>query len=390
MRVQLTPLLTVLAVSVQISMLPGVSTKSIIEKESDGYVADASWLSLFKRDDGPSGDGECDPCQASCSINEVKRFSESDPETMELRTLHGNASHTEPWLHGEVARWEVIEGRAMTLAFNCDTIPNVCQNMCFGAAKDSGRLSLSAKRPPNARMRERKTLVDQRTRIDAARDCEVVIYSSPEKPSYKYTDYASNPSFAAGNSCDEYPFASTLEGQLAAQDAAATRCVPRGENSSQGGKISGFYRNIADGTQFTVGFSFAAGATGFCKAKPSCAIGAVSLLFNVVTPTSFSSTIGWCPNDAEIVAVGGDSAEIGTSEASRLACSACLRLPQKHTIRRLGCLVLEGMNGGVLRSSGDSHGREWLAGRKYGRKAYSDIPVSEEEFTGWHTQVISI
>lgn len=76
-------------------------------------------------------------CQASCSINEVKRFSENDPETTELRTLHGNASHTEPWLDGEVARWHVIEGRANTLAFNCDSIPNVCQNMCYGAV--SGR-----------------------------------------------------------------------------------------------------------------------------------------------------------------------------------------------------------------------------------------------------------
>lgn len=90
-------------------------------------------------------------------------------------------------------------------------------------AKDSGLLSLSAKRPLSARMRERRTPVDRRTRIDAARDCEVAICPSSGKCSDKRTDYASNPSFTPGNSCDEYPFASTLEGQLAAQDAAATR-----------------------------------------------------------------------------------------------------------------------------------------------------------------------
>lgn len=78
-------------------------------------------------------------CDASCPINEVggstssKRSSESELEPLKIRTLYGNASKTEPWLKGEVARWNVIEGRADTLTFNCDKIPNVCQNMCYGA-----------------------------------------------------------------------------------------------------------------------------------------------------------------------------------------------------------------------------------------------------------------
>lgn len=77
-------------------------------------------------------------CEAACSINEVrKRYLEDEDEGPELRTIYGNASATEPWLDDEVARWHAIEGRANTLAFNCDKIPNVCQNMCYGAVSGS-------------------------------------------------------------------------------------------------------------------------------------------------------------------------------------------------------------------------------------------------------------
>ncbi|EIM86067.1 uncharacterized protein STEHIDRAFT_122051 [Stereum hirsutum FP-91666 SS1] len=78
------------------------------------------------------------------------------------------------------------------------------------------------------------------------------------------------PPAASGNSCDEYPFASTLEGQQAAQDQASTRCVPAGENSSQGGSISGLYRSgLADGTQFEVDFTYNGAATGYCQGAPT-------------------------------------------------------------------------------------------------------------------------
>lgn len=40
---------------------------------------------------------------------------------------------------------------------------------------------------------------------------------------YSHSDNISQPPAASGNSCDEYPFASTLEGQQAAQDQASTR-----------------------------------------------------------------------------------------------------------------------------------------------------------------------
>ncbi|KFA80958.1 hypothetical protein S40288_11547 [Stachybotrys chartarum IBT 40288] len=75
---------------------------------------------------------------------------------------------------------------------------------------------------------------------------------------------------AWGDSCDEYPFASTFEGGA----GGTLRCVPRNENSSkasflsspsrsrrpnahvfflgQGGSLSNFYRGLAQGTQFQV------------------------------------------------------------------------------------------------------------------------------------------
>ncbi|EIM86065.1 uncharacterized protein STEHIDRAFT_139844 [Stereum hirsutum FP-91666 SS1] len=244
------------------SMLLGASAKSIVEKDVDRSV-DVSWPSLFGRaslTDGASGDGECDPCEAACSVNEVgggtgtsKRSSDDDEdEAPALRTIYGNATATEPWLENEVARWHVIEGRVLILAFDCDKIPNVCQNMCYGVHCKGFGSTLTISRAT--------------AKCQNARKKNSCGSSNPNRCSTKH-----NPPFATGNSCDEYPFASTLEGQQAAQNAAATRCVPRGENSSQGGSISGLYRGHADNTQFTVEFNGNAGSTGFCANFPNCA-----------------------------------------------------------------------------------------------------------------------
>ncbi|EIM86063.1 uncharacterized protein STEHIDRAFT_111607 [Stereum hirsutum FP-91666 SS1] len=249
---------SVLTVSVQLSLLPGASTKAIIEKETDiTSDNDISLISLFKRDDGASGDGDCDPCLASCSNNIVKRSSDDEPEPVELRILHGNASETEPWLDGEVARWHLIERQPPTLSFNCDAIPNVCQNMCYG---------VNCKGFPRA-----LTISKASGLCQAARRRNSCGSTNPNRCSTRFT-----PAFAPGNSCDEYPFASTLQGQQAALNAAATRCVPAGENRSQGGSISAFYRNLPDGTAFTVSFTGAAASTGFCAANTNCVVAAGS------------------------------------------------------------------------------------------------------------------
>lgn len=47
----------------------------------------------------------------------------------------------------------------------------------------------------------------------------------------KQTRFHYRSNFPSGYSCDEYPFASTKEGQTVGN--AATRCVPKGQNSSQ-------------------------------------------------------------------------------------------------------------------------------------------------------------
>jgi hypothetical protein len=51
-----------------------------------------------------------------------------------------------------------------------------------------------------------------------------------------------------GDSCDEYPFASTHEGGT----GSILRCVDSSENNSQGGSLSNFYGTINDGDQFQV------------------------------------------------------------------------------------------------------------------------------------------
>lgn len=49
-------------------------------------------------------------------------------------------------------------------------------------------------------------------------------------------------------SCDEYPFASTVEGGAGAHKS----CVVAFENSLQGGKLGPFLKNLAYGQQFIV------------------------------------------------------------------------------------------------------------------------------------------
>ncbi|KAI0117632.1 hypothetical protein F4776DRAFT_666282 [Hypoxylon sp. NC0597] len=71
-----------------------------------------------------------------------------------------------------------------------------------------------------------------------------------------------------GDSCDEFPFASTKDADTKQQ---FYRCVPAGDNSSQGGQLSNLVKNICKNQpcQFTLGFK---GETNYeyCKTNPSC------------------------------------------------------------------------------------------------------------------------
>jgi len=204
-------------------------------------------------DDGPSGDGDCDPCNPSCANAELKRGNKFIPRMLEFNDTSG-------WEDGEAYRWRKLP-RAVggfrdikrapnanfQLEFDCNTVPEICNNMCFG---------IYCKGHPS-------TLTINRGGCTAARKSNLCGAANPNYCSAK-------DGFAPNYSCDEYPFASTNEGSAAGSNAA-TRCVPKGQNSSQGGKISGLYRNgqgsgrLADGTPFTVTFANT-GAAGYCGA----------------------------------------------------------------------------------------------------------------------------
>jgi len=221
-------------------------------------VSFISLSSFVYAQDGDSGDGNCDPCDESCEI-----FSKRELDTIPRMLEYNDSS---PFSPGEGVRWRkpapvggAISGRfakrqpMYMLEFDCVTLPEICNNICYG-------LYCAGKALP-------QTLTINRANCPAARKSNACGATNPNYCSTKK-------GFAAGYSCDEYPFASTVEGKNAGGNTA-TRCVPKGQNSSQGGSISGLYKNgqgtgrLADGTQFFVdiGNPGAPGA-GYCMAYP--------------------------------------------------------------------------------------------------------------------------
>ncbi|KAI0729150.1 hypothetical protein C8Q72DRAFT_884611 [Fomitopsis betulina] len=176
---------------------------------------------------------------------------EDELDEPEIRTIYGNA--TVPWEEGEVARLRVLSDLVKDLEFNCqgpDGIPEVCQNMCYG---------ITCKKFPD-------TLTKNSAGAAAARKRNSCGNVKINRCSPKY-DGDKGPK---GVNCDEYPFASSEEGQKV---TAVTRCVPTRQNNIQGGKL----RHIADKSTFNVRFDFGTGAvqasagagTGYCSATSS-------------------------------------------------------------------------------------------------------------------------
>ncbi|TFY57268.1 hypothetical protein EVG20_g8612 [Dentipellis fragilis] len=196
----------------------------------------------------------CDPCDDACdsNVSEVstrRRAVEDAAAAANVRVLYGNDST--PFLPDEHVRVRMIEGRANpVLEFDCTTngIPDVCQNMCYGVHCHGHPQTLTRNTG------NKKTCAAARKQNSCG--------ASPNRCSAKK-------GAPAGQSCDEYPFASSKEGQEAGtggKTSAVTRCVPARQNSSQGGKISGIYRSIADGTQYDIKFDFAGAAgTDYCS-----------------------------------------------------------------------------------------------------------------------------
>ncbi|KAH9837852.1 deoxyribonuclease NucA/NucB-domain-containing protein [Rhodofomes roseus] len=212
-----------------------------------------------ENEDGEDGSGGCDPCDDKCETN--KRSLED--EDISVRTIYGNA--TVPWEEGETVRWHILSARQnKQLVFNCKRIPDICQNMCFGIECANPKLPSTLTKSSDT-----KTCRDARKRNTCGA-------TNPNRCSAKFPGNAGK---IKDMSCDEYPFASTREGQTL---QAVTRCVPKEQNSSQGGQISGLYKKITQGTQFDVRFDFkgdgqgalpgAPGATGYCAANRICAL----------------------------------------------------------------------------------------------------------------------
>jgi len=225
-------------------------------------ISISSGSTILPRQDGPSGDGDCDPCDETCAV-----FSKRDGSSgfKIPRMLEANETNL-PWEADEGSRWIKPVGdsannpQILTLAFNCANLPEICNNICYG-------FFCAGKALPN-------TLTINRASCAAARKANACGSSNPNYCSARR-------GFPAGYSCDEYPFASTNEGRTySLAGRGATRCVPRGQNSAQGGFISGLYRNgqgagrLADGTQFLVGLANTVGV-GYCVSYPNAPTAAV-------------------------------------------------------------------------------------------------------------------
>ncbi|TFY54198.1 hypothetical protein EVG20_g9808 [Dentipellis fragilis] len=234
----------------------------------------------------------CDPCDDSCDTNiqepSTRKRAVLPEDEPDIRTVYGN--DTSPFFPGEHVRVRIVEKRTNpNLEFDCSAtgIPEVCvrpSSFLFSRLHRSYRDIDSApakhvlRHPLNLFSSGRnhpKTLTRNsanKSKCAAARKLNSCGVASPNRCSAGFKPQG----FAPDHSCDEYPFASTLEGQRAGVTgpSAVTRCVPAGENSVQGGKISGIYLKknsqalgkVADGGQFDIALNFGNGAagTGYC------------------------------------------------------------------------------------------------------------------------------
>ncbi|KAK3578781.1 hypothetical protein CHS0354_030197 [Potamilus streckersoni] len=103
------------------------------------------------------------------------------------------------------------------LVFNCGNMPNVCANI-RNAINNNGKTRNLQRITSRSQIRRNRRASCGRLRCPR------------------------------GQSCDEYPFASTSQGGR----GATIRCVPAAENSSQGGQLNGFYRRyrLGNGSWF--------------------------------------------------------------------------------------------------------------------------------------------
>ncbi|KAA1470659.1 hypothetical protein DENSPDRAFT_836502 [Dentipellis sp. KUC8613] len=242
---------------------PTVNTQNEVTVREEGKKSSVLPPELFgvsgRSEDG--AEAACDPCDDSDTCDSdtttgtstLERRTESLPD---VRVIYGN--DTEPFLPGEGVRWRIVKRQLPILEFDCSAaspLPEVCQNMCYG---------VNCRGHPTTLTRNTVGTV-----CAAARRRNSCGSSSPNRCSARH-----NPPFPAGNNCDEYPFASTIQGQQAGTPGhitSVTRCVIVRQNSVQGGRISAVYRMVPQGGQYNVHFNFGAGGvgTGYCAPTPA-------------------------------------------------------------------------------------------------------------------------
>ncbi|KAJ3965070.1 hypothetical protein EV361DRAFT_873492 [Lentinula raphanica] len=191
--------------------------------------------------------------------------------TREVREIHGN--ETLHFADGEVVVVRLGSRNLAQMEFNCQRIPDVCNNMCHG-------LNCLQIKNQFTRQTNKATCKANRKRNQCG------VNSGPNRCSslYKGTDglYSQKPAGVAKMSCDEFPFASTEEASKLSQPSNfSTRCVDASQNSSQGGQIAAAYKKLND-QSFEIVFNYGQGTQSskdapatatnmqYCQANPVC------------------------------------------------------------------------------------------------------------------------
>ncbi|KAJ3778897.1 hypothetical protein FB446DRAFT_698973 [Lentinula raphanica] len=191
--------------------------------------------------------------------------------TREVREIHGN--ETLHFADGEVVVVRLGSRNLGQMEFNCQRIPDVCNNMCHG-------LNCLNIKNEFTRQTNKATCKANRKR----NQCGVNSGANRCSRLYKGADglYSQKPAGVAKMSCDEFPFASTEESSKLSQPSDfSTRCVDASQNSSQGQQIAAAYKKL-NGQSFEIVFNYGQGPKGskdapatatnmqYCQANPVC------------------------------------------------------------------------------------------------------------------------
>ncbi|GIK02975.1 hypothetical protein Aspvir_007040 [Aspergillus viridinutans] len=133
---------------------------------------------------------------------------------------------------------------AATFDWDCTNALGTCQNYCFYAQCRGGA-------------GQQFTYDSDKTKRPGRRQASGCSRTPCSDTSLSYSKF--------GNSCDEFPFASTQEGG----SGARLRCVDSSENSSEGGQLGAFYGTINNGDKFGITIENWKGAS-YCEDNPSC------------------------------------------------------------------------------------------------------------------------